>query len=74
MHRAGFAKAASLKDPEPDGSNDGNKSTPGNPDNPKVSGAEQANQKNVETSMLYKTGGPPYNENSDINGGGSSVA
>jgi hypothetical protein len=70
MHRAGFAKDASLKDPEPDGSNDGNKSTPGKTDNPKDPGQTAANQKNIETSVLYKTGGPPYNENPDINNNG----
>jgi hypothetical protein len=71
MHRAGFAEVTDPKNPEPDGSNDGNKSTPGKPDDPKDPGNIKANQKNDEQYALAKDDGDTdYNANPNINNNG----
>jgi hypothetical protein len=70
MHRAGFSTSANPRDPEGLPDNDGNKSTPGT-DQPNVSGAEQANQKNDEQYALAKDeGDTDYNSNPNINNNG----
>jgi hypothetical protein len=71
MHRAGFTTTANPRDPEGMPDNDGNKSTPGKPDNPKDPGQTAANQKNDEQYALAKDEGDTnYNANPNINNNG----